>query len=666
MNKNRVLGSASVAALGLALAACGGGGGSVNSTPPPTSTPSPTPPPPTPTPPPPTPTPPPPTGVNDDLLGTLESETFATIATVGEVVVPTDGSNTSVSGEATDVTLIYNADNDTYTVMGSQVDTTFGASDLDAAQSNDELEVFVKTVGNVTETLALTRPGTGDGQTQFVGAGFLQTQIDGTTNVTGQFDAFVYGARNTNLPSTGAGSYEVTLRGAIADNATISNLTGSGDFVYDFASGTWIIRGVYSTIPVDGGFGNTNREWEGLGVINGTSFEGRIDLRDFIGGGPIEGGFFGPNLEEVGGSFFLNERAVAGGVSGAGTITGGEGTIPVNTGDNPRFQIFDPVAVTLDIDLDAAGNVVAAQTIQSPLVGLIFEEFQVERVVRTDGRDGRFGSGRENFLGTRGEVFILDGADSAFDAFAFGFPTASELVPTTGTAFYRVGLQGAVADPGNPLYTLFGSGSVTADFASGDITYSGDYAIVDFPVAQLNGGTPSQTPEDQGTWEGAARLLQTGASLLAISALMAMLITPGRAGVSGLFLGDDAGSVAAAFEASDGDGAALVGTFGGDLDEDVTTSFSTLADLTGPEAFRVAHQVSIYQVRDGENLFPLNTNPGDELTINALSASLTFDPTATGDEVLLAFNRPPPRQHKLGSVGRARLRFGRRGQHGRV
>jgi len=137
---------------GLLVSACGSGGG-VNSTP----TPSPTPTSPTPTPTSPTPTP---SQANASLVDLQYIERFANVAATANASFPTGGAAATVQSAPSTVTLNYDAATRGYTLAVDGRMQTFLPSQIDAAQSNAAITVYVRTNGDTTESLTLTKPGT--------------------------------------------------------------------------------------------------------------------------------------------------------------------------------------------------------------------------------------------------------------------------------------------------------------------------------------------------------------------------------------------------------------------------------------------------------------------------------------------------------------------------
>jgi hypothetical protein len=101
----------------------------------------------------------PPTGVNANLLGPLQSESFANTATQGSL----SGTSTSVSSSSAGVVtakLVYDASAQSYTMTANGKSMTFTPSQISAAQSSTGATVYEVTSGNTTDSLTVTKSGT--------------------------------------------------------------------------------------------------------------------------------------------------------------------------------------------------------------------------------------------------------------------------------------------------------------------------------------------------------------------------------------------------------------------------------------------------------------------------------------------------------------------------
>ncbi|BCA58718.1 hypothetical protein [Sphingomonas sp. HMP6] len=292
----KVIKLAGVSLLVMQLAACsgsGGGAGPVNSTPTPPTSPTPTPAP-SPTPAPtPTPTPSGPTS-NPSLITLVASEDFANDAATGTVSFPTSGAApTNTAAQAT-ATVRYDLASRGYTVTVAGRSQSFLPADLDAAQSNATTAVYVKRNGSTTDSLTVTKPGTSGRFTyQYVAGGFWQRTINGTSTISGSFDATAFGVRtpDTAVPRTGRAEYAVDLLGVETTGNNVFGITGQGLTQIDFPSGTVLTNGT-STAAISGS-GTFSSQARLSSASN--SFTGNFQFNDFgVFIGQIDGKLYGP------------------------------------------------------------------------------------------------------------------------------------------------------------------------------------------------------------------------------------------------------------------------------------------------------------------------------------------------------------------------------------
>ncbi len=116
--------------------------------------------------------------MNPDLLTPLDSETFRNVAARGAASFGATGTTGTVS-EIT-ATISFNIANNSYTLTTPTGTISFGPGDIDNAQSSAGAVVYVKTAGNTTNSLTLTRPGTSGPITYtYVGSAFWQKTVVG-------------------------------------------------------------------------------------------------------------------------------------------------------------------------------------------------------------------------------------------------------------------------------------------------------------------------------------------------------------------------------------------------------------------------------------------------------------------------------------------------------
>lgn len=481
MNKITITARAAALALSLLLAGCGGGGGDgggVNSTPTPVPSPSPTP----------TPT----TGANDDLIGPLAGETFYTVAATGSATyLSAAPPNTATSG-TTSLNLAYNAGNQTYTVSTAGRSQTFGPSQIDTGQSSAQATVYVITSSTSSESLTLTKAGTSGRFTyRYVVGGYWQRAIEGANSVTGTFDAFVYGAntQDASIPRTGSARYAVDVLGARTVTADLAPVSGQGAFNVDFALGSF---GLTANIDSGPQISQVAFTAEGSLSASANSFSGTVRFSDgtYQYVGLLNGKFFGPAADEVGGAWFANQQGPAAFPNVAvGTITGRK------DGDVVRSTSFDTVtgyeaysAPGYRTTKTAGGTPTSATgsftisydpigkyyTVTSPGATLTVKEFalsttgDLRNTMASSGVYVHIGSGLK-YVRSFDWTKILNGPYTV-DSGLFGYAAPNAAVPRMGQGGYAIEINGVWPDQ---QQQIFGQGGLTVDFASGAMVITG-------------------------------------------------------------------------------------------------------------------------------------------------------------------------------------------------
>ncbi|WP_416907673.1 MAG: beta strand repeat-containing protein [Polymorphobacter sp.] len=581
------------------LAACGGAGGGG----PAVGRPAP--------PPAPTPTP------STSLLSLTASESFPTDAATGTVSVNRTTQAATATAARSTVTIAFDQPSGGYTITAGARSITFLPSDTDAAQSNDDLLVLVKRNGTTTDSLTLTRGGTAGRFTfQYVGSGFWQRATENTNTVDGTIDAFVYGfpTAAAAVPRTGKGSYDVDLIGVISPD---QGITGSGQLEVLFDSGTILISGNLDNtgaLPQNSGFSGAAQ----LGA--GRSFTGSFVL-DALGEftGSVDGGFYGPQGQEVGGAFAV---AQSDGRRAVGTITGrggpqaasntslraqtvndfyvGEGgrlqaTLSGASGSNTSAASYSGLnAANGDfvVNYNAASQAYTVVAGNRSASGDVSGATTIERfgLLDTQGAFTRtsagFATNRYNELEyvAAARWFRQDGngnnSDYLIDELAFGITTPNSALPRTGEGGYAIGVFGTAADPdANNLMLFAGQGTLLANFGSGAIMLNAGVNYAE--DIQLSGVTPQTA---SGTLTGTATL---SASSNAFDGSVTLTGLGNYSGaLSGSFFGPAAEEVGGGFSASDGAGR-LVGSFVGERDDSILAAGTPLLELPSPSSFEV-------------------------------------------------------------------------------
>ena len=410
-----------------------------------------------------------------------------------------------MSAKPITATISYEAANKSYTLTVDGRSQVFSPSDIDAGQSSAGANVYVKQNGDVTDSLTLTRPGTsGHLAYRYVGSAFWQRTTQGSVAISGTVDALVYGVEtpNASLPRTGHAYYDVDLLGAFTQPSSIGAVSGQGNLMADFATG-----GIVTNIS----FGGGNGAFSGIGKLSSSSnqFSGNFNAIVLGGGynGTFNGMFFGPAAQEVGAAF--SSDASTGSVF-VGTIMGRQGATGSNADldhmDVSEFFTTERRRVVFNRNDDDTATVVSHDTLDltigydagSTVTGQRYNFFLPEGIQSRLIQPEQSGADTSSFLTyaglsselqsvngwlqyARGNYFTaarlvsLNSNRYTFDDFVFGMETARSQVPT-GTAGYDVQLDGVLYAGGDVPQALIGDGILTANFANGQITATGNVA----------------------------------------------------------------------------------------------------------------------------------------------------------------------------------------------
>ena len=181
----------------------------------------------------------------------------------------------------------------------------FYPEDLDPASSSETADVYIKTDGNLTDSLTLLKPGTsGPLRYQYVGAAYWQRTVVNDPMVGGNLTAMIYGFRTpySSVPRAGRASYDVDLIGVRTLFDSIGPLAGKGVAQIDFETGAVVTHG--SLLPSASGFPSSARFSSEARLTASGAFAGNFRLSDFVEmTGDLQGALFGPDAQEFGASF---------------------------------------------------------------------------------------------------------------------------------------------------------------------------------------------------------------------------------------------------------------------------------------------------------------------------------------------------------------------------
>lgn len=204
-------------------------------------------------------------------------------------------------------TVVYDPATDTYTIRDTgnlNLKSTFSPSDINAGASNAEFTVYSKNGGN--ETFRLLNKGAGNPAIQLsyvqYGEWKRTSTADGTTSTNDTYLVFGSKTPAASVPRTGSASYTTMFDGTFVDKNGGHALDGTGTLTANFSSAsigyTANINGVPSGALAFAGSGSINFRSAGFsanGAAGGYSFN-------------MNGNFYGPAYQEVGGLFHLWNR----------------------------------------------------------------------------------------------------------------------------------------------------------------------------------------------------------------------------------------------------------------------------------------------------------------------------------------------------------------------
>lgn len=566
--------------------------------------------------------------------------------------MPTTGAVTVDSGPLA-LTISYDATTQAYTVSDGVRSQTFEPGDFDPGKSSATLTTYTITSGNTTESLSLTKTGTGAGQTRYVAAGFWQRQVNGATSVDGRFEAFAYGIRTPDgaLPRTGFASFDVSLLGAESFGALVYALAGSGRVNASLESGAIIGAGTYSKTNVATGAAEAGHVWGFAAFLsaNSNNFDGQIALTSVAGRGELHGAFFGPAANEVGASFSYDnnsDRAAAGTIIGVRNSTRLNQSTSLITPQNDTF--FTPLGVSLRGSLDAQGRL--STVVTNPGLLAIHMRSSAPGQFQYFSRDGRASDILPDGYNERGiRIFSGGGSGAAgtifdtrpnrgyLDAFVFGFDTSAAGVPRTGTAQYAVTLLGGVMAPGATPQSLEGKGAFGVNFATGAVGTLGTYTVTSArPVLDVHS---SGTMTDGGRWSGTGTLSSTAN---AFSGTFEMDGTTDYSGsLIGKFFGTNAAEVGAVANLTAASGARAVAALTGARGVGEIPDLTVTTTLQGSDAQ--------FNTRPSQNPTQSTVlNPGIQIAYDPAAKSYTFVSPATSAAGAVPLNNSLTQANRTG------------------
>ncbi|MFC0203425.1 hypothetical protein [Novosphingobium soli] len=532
----------------------------------------------------------------------------------------------TISGAQSGATIAYNAANQSYTITVGGGSQTFAPANSDAAQSTAQVTVYVKKNGSTTDSLTLTKPGTSGYFTyRYVGSAFWQRTVDGSSTISGSFDAIAYGVETSDaaVPRTGRADYAVALLGVETTPSDVFAITGTGITQVDFASGSLITHGTAEGVYSTASFSSEARL---SGTTNTFSGDFRfVDFRWF--NGTLSGRLYGPAGEELGATVAATDSS---GMAMVGAITGRQQALgPENTSMKALTSnaFFSNDSALLNVTLQgSSGTNNAAQTFSSGSAarGSLVLNYDAELHAYTaiapdrskffDPSNPAWG---DSFIDT---TRVSDLRDSPYATFtgltyvktgrwetetgtesgtayrlqdvAYGLATGADALPRTGGASFAIGINGTAADADFVnLAAIAGFGYLTADFAAGTLDASGqmlfteDYYMSGRAAKKLGGRFAMNGTISSSANQFAGSLSFDGLGTYAGS-------------FNGRFYGPGAAELGGTFTASDGSGGFASGAFTGGRDSSAQpdVGLASLTAATGLTVTAVAPDASLADV----------------------------------------------------------------------
>lgn len=474
----------------------------------------------------------------------------------------------------------YTLANRAYTITVGGRSQVFLPADIDPDDTGEGLEAYYKGTATTADGLLLTKPYPDTPvDLDYVGAGLWQHAVAGATDITSSIDAFTYGLATSDAatPRSGRAEYGVTLIGAKATSLGIDALVGGGTTQVDFAKGVLVTHGTVDTAYGERGFSSEARM-----SSSQNRFSGVFRYNEITGQftGELDGRFYGPAAQELGGAF---HATTADGKAMAGVILGGRETTPaVNTSLTPltsnEFLANDAGVLnatltgTLGMNTTSGTFSGRSQAI-SPLI-VNYDASNDSYTLIGVNRSAYFNDGNDIAVDHMYDAPIAGGlalqyvhasrwwaatpgagvTTSVATNFAYGVETPNAALPRTGGATYGVRVSGVAADSDFFNFMQFeGSGSLNANFATGALTATGSVNYQDVvPVPRVfRTGAFNLTA----TLSSSANAFNGAIDLSGVGAYQGAL--------AGRFYGPAAQEVGAAFVASDGAGGGMSGVLVG-------------------------------------------------------------------------------------------------------
>jgi hypothetical protein len=228
--------------------------------------------------------------------------------------VTNNGQATGVSSSGEDVsggnTVTYNVTADSFAVSVSHpsvtFNETFAPANINPVNSNDTLRIYGKNGGN--QTLIMLKPDDPELGLSYVTFGnWINVNSSGGSLADGYV---VFGVRTSpgDVPRTGSAAYSGQTVGTMTDSSgNIYTVSGVAALNADFSAGT--VNGDYTSMAKFNVLTTVTTPWRDFttsSAISDNTFSGTAATKDSKLSGTSQGGFFGPAVNEIGGTYQLD------------------------------------------------------------------------------------------------------------------------------------------------------------------------------------------------------------------------------------------------------------------------------------------------------------------------------------------------------------------------
>lgn len=393
---------------------------------------------------------------------------------------------------------------------------TFRPQDIVTSASN----AFVTVYERDGDRLVLTKANDPDLALQYVASAGWSTDdalpVLGTTYTHNRgFTVFGFEAPAANMPNAGNATYSLKIFGTLIEPGLETPLSGTGSLTADFDSGL-----LQMTMAIDKTVGGIATPWDtvtGVAFVGGNGFAGQLSRGSHTT--PFYGGFYGPNAQEVGGSFAFSQNSpeehaignFVGKTSTPAPAPSGSNTTLTNLQVSETFPGFSAMSLDNSVLLAVEGSgervrydastdsflisvpTRTSATIYSSLSLALVDDSMLNSGLSTASaaiydladptggapdRYTRFIPGSSPYALSYVAIGVWENDDLLGGTIArhsvYGFLTPRTALPTTGTATYSIRSLGSYNGAGVALVT--GTGSLVTHFASSQVEVDLDLA----------------------------------------------------------------------------------------------------------------------------------------------------------------------------------------------